>query len=315
VTLDPQAKMLLDYLAQSGVRDVATCSVQEAREMRETRKLPPGPPAHVEDRSIEVPHGKVPVRIYRPLTGDCIGGLVFFHGGGFVLGDLEGHDAVCRQLSVDAACTVVSVDYRLAPEHKFPGAVDDCFAATQWVHAHAQELGFDPGRLAVGGDSAGATLAAVVAQLAKAERSPPIVFQLLIYPVADIRSFDTPSYIENASGYFLTRDGMRWFAEHYIRNDSDRDDPRCSLLASTNVAALPAALIVTAEHDPLRDEGEAYGELLRSAGNQVTISRYPGMIHAFVSLYAILDAGRDALRECTTALRAALGGVCDADVD
>ena len=308
MSLDPQAKTLLDYLEQSGLRDISTGSVQEARESSANRKLPPGPPARVEDRNIDVPHGTVPVRIYRPLSGDCVGGVVYFHGGGFVLGSLDGHDAVCRQISVDAACTVVSVDYRLAPEHKFPAAVDDCVAATRWVHAHALELGFDRDRLAVAGDSAGATLAAVVAQLAKAARTPPIVFQLLIYPVADLRSFETPSYIENATGLFLTRDGMRWFADHYVRDDRDRHDPRYSLLASSDLAGLPPALIITAEHDPLRDEGEAYGELLRRAGNHVTTSRYPGMIHAFVSLYAFLDAGRTALRECTTTLAAALRG-------
>ncbi len=306
MALDPQVKVLLHNLEGTGVRDVTTLSVAEARAQRQARQLPPGPDVPTEDRSIMGPGGELPLRIYRPASSGLLGGLVYFHGGGFVIGDLDGHDALCRQIALDAGCVVVSVGYRLAPEHKFPAAVDDSYLATSWVHENADLLGIDHHRIAVGGDSAGGTLATAVARLAKERRNPALVFQLLFYPVTDLRSFDTPSYLENATGKFLTRDGMRWFADHYVRDDQDRADPRASPLAAKNLIGLPPALIITAEHDPLRDEAEAYAQALRAAHNTVTLSRYDGMIHAFVSMYALLDGGRRALREATDALAQAL---------
>jgi acetyl esterase len=306
MVLDAQAQMLLDYLRQSGIQECHVIGAVAARRQFADRRLPPGPAAHVEDRTIDGPGGPLALRMYRPEQGAGSGALVYFHGGGFVLGSLDGHDAVCRQICVDARCLLVSVDYRLAPEHRFPAAVDDADAATRWVHAHAAELGFDPGKLAVGGDSAGGNLAAVVALLAKQRGAPALSLQLLIYPVTDIRSFDRPSMLENATGMFLTRADILWFTQQYVSDDRERHDPRVSLLAATDVSGLPPALVITAEHDPLCDEGEAYAEKLRAAGNRVQLTRYPGMIHGFVSMYAFLDQGRAALRECAQALATSL---------
>lgn len=305
MALDPQVQMVLDYMQQAGIRHSSEIGLQVARAQRLVRTLPPGPPAQVTNRTIDGPGGALPIRIYRPEQGAYRGALVFLHGGGFALGDLDGHDALCRQLTVDARCMVISVDYRLAPEHKFPAAVDDAYAATVWAHANAAELGFDPQRLAVGGDSAGGNLAAVICHLAKQRGGPAIAFQLLIYPVTDVRTFDRPSALENASGKLLSRGDMIWFTAQYVRDDSERHDPLVSPLAASDLSGLPPALVITAEHDPLRDDGNAYAEALRTAGNAVQLTCYPGMIHAFVSMYAILDQGRVAVRECSDALAAA----------
>jgi acetyl esterase len=307
MALDPQARMILDYLATLGEPEISTLSVQQARALARKRPLPAGPAADVSERRMITGATGLKLRVYKPegAHGE-LGGLLFFHGGGFVTGDLEGHDALCRQLAVGAGCAVVSVDYRLAPEHKFPSAVDDAYAATCWVHEHADELGIDRRRLAVAGDSAGGNLAAVVARLAKEQRNPTLQFQLLLYPVTDLRSFDTESYLQNATGMFLTRDAMRWFARHYLSSEQDANDPRASPLCANNLTGMPPALIITASHDPLRDEGAAYAALLASAHNQVKLLCYPGMIHGFVSMYPFLDKGRDAIRECTDALSAAL---------
>jgi acetyl esterase len=306
MVLDPQAQMVLDFLRQAGIGEIHLIGATAARSQRERSRLPPGPAARVGDRAIDGPGGPIKIRTYHPEQGGHSGGLVYFHGGGFVLGNLDGHDALCRQLCVDARCAVVSVDYRLAPEHKFPAAVDDAWAATVWVHAHAAELDFDPGKLAVGGDSAGANLAAVVSQLAKQRGGPRLALQLLIYPVTDIRTFDRPSALENAEGKLLSRADMIWFTAQYVRDDRDKHDPLVSPLAASDLSNLPPALVITAEHDPLRDEGNAYGEALRAAGNRVQLTCYPGMIHGFVSMYAFVDQGRLAVRECSEALAAAL---------
>jgi acetyl esterase len=306
MALDPQAKAILDYMAQTGMLELSAAGVEAARNQRSKSALPAGPAAQVSDRNIEGPGGALPVRIYRPEQGDCSGALVFFHGGGWVIGNLDSHDALCRQFCVDARCLVVSVDYRLAPEHRFPAAVDDAYAATVWTHAHAAELGFDPNRLAVGGDSAGGNLAAVVSALAKQRGGPRLALQLLIYPATDLRTFDRPSSLANATGKFLTRADMIWFAGHYVPAQVDRSHPLASPLAADDLRGLPPALVITAEHDPLCDEGNAYAEALRAAGNSVQLTCYPGMIHAFVSLYAFLDQGKAAVRECTDALARAL---------
>jgi acetyl esterase len=307
MALDPQAKIVLDYLATLGQPEISRLSVQEARALARKRSLPAGPAADVSERRMSTGATDLRLRIYKPQSAHGeLGGLLFFHGGGFVTGDLEGHDALCRQLALGAGCAVVSVDYRLAPEHKFPCAVDDAYAATCWVHEHAEELGIDRRRLGVAGDSAGGSLAAVVARLAKEQRNPTLLFQLLLYPVTDLRSFDTESYLQNATGMFLTRDAMRWFAQHYLSSDQDANDSRASPLCAQDLSGMPPALIVIGTHDPLRDEGGAYAELLASAQNQVKLLCYPGMIHGFVSMYAFLDKGREALRECTNAVSAAL---------
>jgi len=262
--------------------------------------------AQVVDRTIPGPGGPVPVRIYTPSDPGPRGALVYCHGSGFVIFDLDSHDAECRALCNRAAATVVSVDYRLAPEHKFPAAVDDSWAALAWTAAHAAELGVDPARLAVGGDSAGGNLAAVIAQIARDRGGPRLAFQLLVYPVTDAR-LGHPSMDENAEGYGLTKAQMAWFIEQYVRSEADRLDPRCSPLLAKSCADLAPALVITAEYDPLRDEGEAYAQRLIAAGVRTTLTRYTGMIHGAFQMHGNVDAGRAMLEQAGAALRAAIG--------
>jgi acetyl esterase len=260
------------------------------------------------DRSITGPAGELPVRVYTP-AGDAgstgLPVLVWFHGGGWVIGDLETADGDARSLAIGAGVVVVSVDYRLAPEHPFPAAVDDAVAAVRWVVDNAGSLGVDPARLAVGGDSAGGNLAAVVAQQLR-DGGPAIAFQLLVYPVTDAH-LGTASMDENAEGYFLSKEVMIWFRGHYL-GDGDRGDPRISPLLASDEAltGLPPALVVTAQYDPLRDEGEAYAERLRQAGVDATATRYDGVIHGFFSMRDMIPDGVAATTEATTALRKAL---------
>jgi acetyl esterase len=228
--------------------------------------------------------------------------LVYFHGGGWVIGDIDTHDNTCRELTNAAGCVVVSVDYRLAPEHKFPAPLEDCYAATAWVAEHAANLGADPARLAVGGDSAGGNLAAAVCLLARERGRRTIVHQLLIYPVTD-HDYFTASYRDNAEGYLLTREAMEWFWNHYLRTPADGKDPLASPLRSNNLSGLPPATVITAEFDPLRDEGEAYGHRLRGAGVEATVTRYDGMIHGFFGLGAVLAQGKKAMEEAAERLR------------
>jgi len=265
----------------------------------------PGPEvARVEDRTIPGANGEIPVRIYAPSGKAPLAALCWFHGGGFVLGDLDGADASCRQLANAAACVVVSVDYRLAPESKFPAAAEDCYAATKWVAANAASLGVDANRIAVGGDSAGGNLAAVVPLMARDRGGPELRFQLLVYPVADARC-DTPSYSDNAEGYLLTRASMLWFWNHYLRSEADGSNPYASPMQASSLDRLPAALCITAEFDPLRDEGEAYAKRLRAAGVETTLSRYSGTIHGFFSMAGRIDLGNKAVAEAAEALRRA----------
>jgi len=306
--LDPQARMLIDQLAALGGAPTHTLSVADAREaMRNmTAMRPPGDEvAHVEDRKIPGPLGEIPVRIYAPEGRKPLPVLVYFHGGGWVIGDIETHDGTCRMIANGAGAVVVSVDYRLAPEHKFPAAAEDSYAATKWVAANAASIGGDPARVAVGGDSAGGNLSAVVALMARDRGGPRLVHQLLIYPVTDA-SFDQPSYRENADGYFLTRDSMLWFWNHYKASDADRTNLYACPLQAKDLRGLPPALVITAEFDPLRDEGEAYAARLKEAGVAVKLSRYDGMIHGFFSMSLILDKGKAAVAEATQALRGAL---------
>jgi acetyl esterase len=231
--------------------------------------------------------------------------LVFFHGSGFVIFDLDTHDHECRMLANLGRVVVVSVDYRLAPEHKFPAAVTDARAALHWVVDHAEGLGADPARLAVGGDSAGGNLAAVVAQVARDEGGPPIAFQLLVYPVTDLRGGHA-SRVENGKGYLLTTEVMQWFEEQYLNDDTDRTDPRASPLLAASFAGLPRALVITAEYDPLRDEGDEYAQRLQADGVEVAHHRYDGAVHGFFQLSATTDIGRRAVEEAGAALRTAL---------
>jgi acetyl esterase len=243
--------------------------------------------------------------VYTPNTSDTTGGaIVYFHGGGWVLGDLDSHDAVCRALANASGSIVISTDYRLAPEHRFPAAADDAYAATRWVADNATLLRIDPKKVAVAGDSAGGNLAAAVTLMARDQAGPDLAFQVLIYPVTDA-NFDTPSYIENAVGYLLTRTGMQWYWNHYTA-EADRTNPYASPSRATTLGALPPALVITAEYDPLRDEGEAYATALRSAGVPTTLTRYPGLVHGFLGYFGIFDESRAAIAEIGAAVRAAL---------
>ena len=264
----------------------------------------PEPVAGVEDRMLPGPGGEIPARTYVPFGKEPFPVLVYFHGGGWVLGDIELSDGLCRTLANTTGCIVVSVGYRLAPEHPFPAAVDDAFYATQWAAANASGFGGDPLRLAVSGDSAGGNLAAVVAQIARDRGKPAIQFQLLIYPATDA-ACDTPSYSENAEGYFLTKAAMQWFWNHYLPKDVDRCHPHVSPLRADNFADLPPALVITAEFDPLRDEGELYAQRMQAAGTPVQLIRYNGMIHGFFAMGGLIDQGRMAVQQAAAALRAA----------
>lgn len=306
--LDPQAQAFLDQMAALGTPPMSTLTPDEVRldtkMQREMIPIEPEPVAQVVNGAIPGPAGQIPVRIYTPAGSGPFPALVFFHGGGWVICDLDTHDGLCRSLCNGAGCAVVSVDYRLAPEHKFPAAPEDCYAATRWVAEHAPEINADPDSIAIGGDSAGGNLTAVVAQMARDRDGPPLVFQLLIYPATDF-TFDGPSLHENADGYFLTTDDMDWFTNHYLNSNADRTNPLASPMQADDLSDLPPALVITAEFDPLRDEGEAYGQQLQEAGVDVTISRYSGMIHGFVSRDPVMDKGRQARAECAMALRAA----------
>lgn len=257
----------------------------------------------VRDLSIPSPGGSIGARFYTPATRRPYPLLVFFHGGGFVWGDLDVHDQTCRVLCHNVECAVLSVDYRLAPEHKFPAAVEDCFAATQWVTTHAATLGIDAGRIAVAGDSAGGTLAAVTALRARDEGGPALCGQLLIYPCTDHYSGNHESMIRNAAGYGLTREMMVWFWEQYLPSAAQADDPLASPLRAASFAGLPSAMVVTAEYDPLCDEGERYAECLGQAGVAVKCRQYAGMIHGFLSLPGLLPEARVAMREASEWLR------------
>jgi acetyl esterase len=255
--------------------------------------------AQVVNRTIPGPAGEIPIKIYTPAGSGPFPALVFFHGGGWVICDLDTHDSLCRSLCNGADCIVVSLDYCLAPEHKFPAAPEDCYAATQWVAGHAAEINAKPGKIAIGGN-----LTAVVAQMVRDQGGPRLALQLLIYPATDF-TFDGPSIHENGQDYFLNIDDMNWFTSYYLNSDADKKNPLASPMQSDNLRGLPTALVITGEYDPLRDEGEAYGKRLKEAGVPVTISRYNGVIHGFLSLEPLTDKGKQAREECAQALRAA----------
>lgn len=260
--------------------------------------------AQVDTRVIPGPV-EIPVRVYRPSLATDLPALMFFHGGGFVLCNLDTHDRTCRSLANASGCVVVSVDYRLAPEHKFPAAAEDAYNATRYVAEHANEFGIDPRRLAVGGDSAGGTLATVVALMARDRGGPALKFQLLVYPVTDFTEHGTQSQRDYGKGYFLDDELMDWFADQYFATEADRHLPYGSPLKA-DLRDLPPAMVMTAECDPLRDQGEAYAEKLRRAGVSVELKRYDGMIHPFLSLAGIVEAGGEAIRDSAAAVRQAL---------
>src|SRR3989441_6726432 len=290
MALDPQAQEVINLAIKAGRPAYNTLSPKDARQLfRETRPAStPTPPeiGAVRNLVAEGPGGPIPLRVYRPTgvaAGAALPALVFFHGGGWVIGDLDTHDVLCRQLTAEAGITVVNVDYRLAPEHKFPAAADDAWAATRWVAAHGSDLGVDARRLAVGGDSAGGNLAAVVALLARDAGAPAISLQVLVYPVTDLGA-ETKSYADLADGYMLTRDSMRWFRAQYLTKEEDALDWRVSPIRAKSLAGVAPALVITAGFDPLRDEGEAYPRKLREAGVSVDAVCFGGMIHGLVPM-------------------------------
>ena len=305
--LDPGVRQLLEAIAAMGNPPVDTLEPAEARRQAVERFQPvagvPEPVASVEDRHIPGPAGEIPVRVYMPDAAPPRPALVYFHGGGWVICNLDTHDVICRKIAHRAGAVVVSVDYRLSPEHKFPAAVDDCYAATVWMAAHAGELGVDRGRISVGGDSAGGNLAAVVSLKSRDEQGPPIALQAMVYPVTDLSSFETPSYAEFAEDHQLTGSMMAWFRNHYLSSAADGLNPYASPLLARDLSGLPPALIITAECDPLRDEGEAYARRLEEAGIPVTCTRYAGMIHPFFSLSGVIPRALDAIQQVADAVK------------
>jgi acetyl esterase len=306
--LDPQVRAAIDAATAAGIKPAAMLSIAEARAATEARAAlmnqNPEPVHEVTERTIAGPGGDLLLRIYRPDRPAPLPVLVYFHGGGWVRGSLDSSEQLCRALTNQAGCLIVSVDYRLAPEAKYPAAPDDCYAATVWVAEHARELGVDAGRLAVGGDSAGGNLAAAVSLMARDRGGPPIRFQLLMYPVTAY-NFDTVSYHENARGYMLERADMLHYWQHYLPNEAAAAEPYAAPQRG-DLRGLPPAHVTTAEFDPLRDEGQAFAEQLRAAGVPTTSRCYEGLIHGFYGMGTVVDRARQAIRETADALRQGL---------
>jgi len=311
MTLDPQAQDFMRRLAASGLPPVEEQAVDQVRAQvaLSTRFLGKPPRvARVEDRTIAGPGGELAIRLITPedLGPGPSPVVVFFHGGGWVLGDLNSHEGLCRALANASKAIFAIVDYRLAPEHPFPAAADDAYAAVAWVAAHASEFGGDPSRLAVCGDSAGGNLSAVSTLMARDRGGPSIAFQALAYPITDFEP-DSDSYREFAEGCFLTRSEMLWYWDKYAPNLADRHRPYVSPNRAEDLSNLPPALVITAGHDVLRDEGEAYARRLAEAGVPVRLTRYDGMIHGFLRRYPFFDQGCAAIEEIAGALREAFG--------
>jgi acetyl esterase len=308
MTLHPQAQTILDLMNAAPAVALEDLTPQELRTQYAGLAMAAEVPGvTTEDRTIPGPATDLPIRIFRPEGSGVTPVVVYFHGGGWVIGDIDTHDGVCRSLALASGCTLVSVGYRLAPEWTFPAPVEDCFAATLWVQEHADELGVDGTRLAVAGDSAGGNLAAVVSQVGRDLGSPQIAFQLLVYPVTDYE-FTSVSMVDNADGYLLTADTMRWFYGHYLAGDLDAaTDPRVSPLRADDLSDLPPAHILTAQYDPLRDQGNAYAAALEAAGVPVEYVEYEGMFHGFFDFETVLDTAKVAIDRAAGAIRREFG--------
>lgn len=301
MSLHPQVSALLERVSRSPLPLYHTVPPHVARRLyRDTRAAlaPKAPEVH--ETRLLVLDGRIAVRAYRP-SGEVLPALVYFHGGGWVIGDLDTHDALCRQLAVGARCAVYSVDYRLAPEHPFPAAVEDCIAATQFISKNAAALRIDANRLAVGGDSAGGNLAAVVALHARDAGGPALAFQLLIYPATDQRC-GFPSHRSNGKGYLLTSEGIEFFSRCYLPDRKALADWRASPLLAPSLARLPPAFVLTAGYDPLLDEGRTYAERLSREGVAAQYREYPDMVHGFLLFGGVLDTANAAVAECCAAL-------------
>jgi len=307
MALDPNVQLLLQTMEQNGEGSICDIGVEPSREFIELFGTLGGTVdvARVEDHTVPGPGGDIPVRLYSPAADAVLPVVVYFHGGGWCIGNITSHDGVCRKLATQSGLAVVSVDYRLAPENKFPCAAEDCYAAAKWVADNAGELRVDASRMALAGDSAGGNLTAVTSILARDRGGPTISFQLMIYPAVDA-TMSFASVKENGEGYLLSARDMAWFYDHYAGSDGDRKDPVLSPLYTPDLSGLPPALVITAEYDPLRDEGEAYADALQQAGVSARASRYDGMIHGFFGLEAIVPASAPAMEEAAAALKNAL---------
>jgi acetyl esterase len=300
VPVDPHIAALLTMLDESGMPPMYEGSPEAGRalylQLTHGARAPEHvvPVASTEDRTVPGAEGEIKARVYRPEGEGPFPTVVFFHGGGWVIGDLDTHDNMARSVCRGSEAVVISVDYRLAPEHPFPAAADDAVASARWVAQHLDEFGGDD-RLAVAGDSAGGNLAAVVAQQLHADGTP-LAAQFLLYPAVDVEG-EYPSRLENAKGYFLEQDTMDWFYGHYVATGHHAADPRLSPLHGPDLSGLPPALVVTAEFDPLRDEGEAYAQALEAAGVPAEARRYDGLIHGFFDMGAVSPAAEAAIEE------------------
>lgn len=307
--LDPQVKQFLENLEKANLPTLESMTPVQARDFAikscEQLGLPLEKVASIENIIIPGPAGEIPIRIYTPECEKHFPVLVYFHGGGWVIDNLDTHDNVCRSLCKGAACVVVSVDYRLAPENKFPAAVEDCYSATKWVADNAIVFNGDPSRIAVGGDSAGGNLAAVVSLMSRDKGSPFLIYQLLIYPVTNLSTFHTESYRSYAAGYFLTKADMAWFRGLYLNKKRDAFNPQVSPLLAKDLSRSVPALVITCELDVLRDEGESYARRLGEASVKVKLVRYNGMIHAFFNFVGMFDQSRIAMNATCSSLREA----------
>jgi len=307
--LHPQIQRVLQVMAEANLRPIEAMTPAEAREQMEAtaqaRKAEPLPVDRVRERSVAGPAGDIRLRLYWPNRAAPLPAIVYYHGGGHVIGSLDTHDLVARNLCAGAEAVVASVDYRMGPEHRFPAAVEDSFAALKWVHANAKELGADPDRLGVHGDSAGANLAAVVALMARDAGSPRLRLQSLVYPVADYRLVGD-SYDKYTQGYgLLTRESMVWFRNHYLHSPKDAEDWRASPINAPSLGDVAPAIVITAECDVLHDDGERYAGALRRAGVPVEYKEYPGMIHGFFGMMPAVDDAMNAQRAVWAAFRRA----------
>jgi len=302
--LDPQARALLDLMIERQVPPTHTLTPEAARALYRERRgfTQPEAPALHAVRELRSDTG-TPLRLYRPGLG-TLPLLVYFHGGGWTIGDLETHDVVCRMLTLQSGCAVLAVDYALGPEQRFPAAVDDCVAATRWARREAAALGIDATRVAVGGDSAGGNLAAVVA-ITLRDLGEPLAFQLLIYPATDMRH-GAPSHTSNGEGYLLTRDSIAYYRNHYHADASAWTDWRASPLLAADLTRLPPALVITAGYDPLRDEGRQYADALSAAGNTAQYLCFERQIHGFFTMGRVIEEANTAVALCAHALRTAL---------
>ena len=318
-TLHPQIVTVIEAMQRAGLKPIESLSPQEARRQMEesakSRKAEPLPVGRIEERTIPGPAGAIRTRLYWPNrseagesgsgAGPAVPAIAYYHGGGHVIGSLDTHDLIARNLCHGTGALVVSVDYRMGPEHRFPAAVEDAFAALEWLHEEAAGLGADPGRLGVHGDSAGANLAAVVALMARDRGGPRLRLQSLVYPVADY-TLSTPSYETYAEGYgILTRGAMQWFQRHYLRSPADAEDWRASPIKAPSLAGVAPAIVVTAECDVLHDDGVNYADALRRAGVAVEYHEFPGMIHAFFGMVPAVDEAMNAQRAVWAAFKRA----------